>query len=332
MICMQCLIYVFFSPFICWVQMVLYLGEASRQFGCTEIFKEPSKFALSDYYEEHFTVPHQKIVLVTNKRVMLLQVSQTQSQGLGIMDYASFREITQLQVSLWDWGYVSLIENNSFVFSVFVQCLAPDKMDKRPCKIIWDVPWDELMALELAKAGSSQPSFLILHLKHFRRSENFVRVIKCDSVEVFEGREPQATKICSVVRRTWKAYQSNMKSFILKVSGIHNLVHFFKRNRVLIEFHFQVPSSQRQVYFSWTEVDSRESRTPNSKAIISSREISSNSTASDDRRFVRHNITFSKIWSSEQEYNGRCSLCSRKQVLYSFLAKVVCALGMRFLN
>ncbi|ESW28603.1 hypothetical protein PHAVU_002G003000 [Phaseolus vulgaris] len=224
-------------------QMVLYLGEASRQFGCTEIFKEPSKFALSDYYEEHFTVPHQKIVLVTNKRVMLLQ------------------------------------------------CLAPDKMDKRPCKIIWDVPWDELMALELAKAGSSQPSFLILHLKHFRRSENFVRVIKCDSVEVFEGREPQATKICSVVRRTWKAYQSNMKSFILKV-----------------------PSSQRQVYFSWTEVDSRESRTPNSKAIISSREISSNSTASDDRRFVRHNITFSKIWSSEQEYNGRCSLCSRKQI------------------
>lgn len=56
--------------------MVLYLGEASRQFGCTEIFKEPSKFALSDYYEEHFTVPHQRIVLVTNKRVMLLQVSQ----------------------------------------------------------------------------------------------------------------------------------------------------------------------------------------------------------------------------------------------------------------
>lgn len=221
-------------------QMVLYLGEASRQFGCTEIFKEPSKFALSDYYEEHFTVPHQRIVLVTNKRVMLLQ------------------------------------------------CLAPDKMDKKPCKIIWDVPWDELMALELAKAGSSQPSHLILHLKHFRRSENFVRVIKCNSVEEFEGREPHAVKICSVVRRTWKAYQSDQRSLILKV-----------------------PSSQRQVYFSWTEVDSREPRTPN-KAIISSREISSYSTASDDRRFVRHSITFSKIWSSEQEYRGRCSLCKKQ--------------------
>lgn len=83
---------------------------------------------------------------------------------------------------------------------------------------MWDVPWDELMALELAKAGSSQPSHLILHLKHFRRSENFVRVIKCNSVEEFEGREPHAVKICSVVRRTWKAYQSDKKSLILKVS------------------------------------------------------------------------------------------------------------------
>lgn len=56
--------------------MVLYLAEASRHFGCTEIFKEPSKFAWTDYYEEHFVVPYQRIVLVTNKRVMLLQVSQ----------------------------------------------------------------------------------------------------------------------------------------------------------------------------------------------------------------------------------------------------------------
>lgn len=55
--------------------MILYLAEASRNFGCTEIFKEPSKFALSDYYEDHFTVPYHRIVLVTNKRVMLLQVS-----------------------------------------------------------------------------------------------------------------------------------------------------------------------------------------------------------------------------------------------------------------
>jgi vacuolar protein sorting-associated protein 13A/C len=59
--------------------MILYLAEAHRHFGCTEIFKEPSKFAWSDYYEEYFVVPYQRIVLVTNKRVMLLQVSKAVS-------------------------------------------------------------------------------------------------------------------------------------------------------------------------------------------------------------------------------------------------------------
>lgn len=54
--------------------MILYLAEGSRHFGCAEIFKEPSKFSFSDYYEAHFFVPYDRIVLVTNKRVMLLQV------------------------------------------------------------------------------------------------------------------------------------------------------------------------------------------------------------------------------------------------------------------
>lgn len=89
-------------------------------------------------------------------------------------------------------------------------------MDKKPCKIMWDVPWEELMTMELAKAGCPQPSHLILHLKSFKRSENFVRVIKCN-VEEREESEPQAVRICAVVRKMWKVYQSNMKSLILKV-------------------------------------------------------------------------------------------------------------------
>ncbi|XP_062073801.1 uncharacterized protein LOC133778015 isoform X2 [Humulus lupulus] len=220
-------------------QMVLYLAEASRHFGCTEIFKEPSKFAWSDYYEEHFVVPHKKIVLVTNKRVMLLQ------------------------------------------------CQAPDKMDKKPCKIMWDVPWEELMALELAKAGCNHPSHLILHLKNFGRSENFVRVIKCNAEE--SGRnEPQAIRICSLVRKMWKTHQSDMKSLVLKV-----------------------PASQRLVHFAWNEADGRELQT--SKSIIRSRELLSGSSASDERRFVKHGINFRKIWSSELESKSRITL-SKKQV------------------
>ncbi|XP_043715720.1 uncharacterized protein LOC122664096 isoform X2 [Telopea speciosissima] len=221
-------------------QMILWLAEASRKFGCMEI-KEPSKFAWSDYYEDHFNVPNQRIVLVTNKRVMLLQ------------------------------------------------CLAPDKMDKKPCKIMWDVPWEELLALELAKAGYPRPSYLILHLKNFKRFENFVRLVKCNAEEEAEG-EPQAVRICSVVHKVWKEHQSDIRSLVLKV-----------------------PSSQRYVYFAWDESDGRESDNQ-IKAMIKPREFSSVSSVSDERKFVRHSINFQKIWSSEQKSRSRCTLY-RKQVL-----------------
>ncbi|VVA93348.1 unnamed protein product [Arabis nemorensis] len=225
-------------------QMLLHLAEASRHFGCTEIFREPSKFALSDCYEEHFLVPYKRIVMVTSKRVVLLQCSDL------------------------------------------------DKMDKKPSKIMWDVPWEELMALELAKAGSQRPSHLILHLKNFRKSESFAQVIKCNVPAESDGLEPQAVRICSVVRKMWKAYQSNMKNLVLKV-----------------------PSSQRHVYFAWSEADGRDSKTyNNNKAIIKSRELSSSSSSvSDERKFVKHSINFVKIWSSEREVKGRCTLC-KKQV------------------
>ncbi|TYI15495.1 hypothetical protein ES332_A08G190100v1 [Gossypium tomentosum] len=221
-------------------QMVLYLAEASRRFGCTEIFKEPSKFAWSDYYEEHFIVPYQKILLVTNKRVTLLQ------------------------------------------------CSSLDKMDKKPCKIIWDVPWEELMALELAKAGSHLPSCLLLHLKNFRRSEAFVRVIKCN-VEEVEGTEPQAVQICSVVRKMWRMHQSDLKSIVPKV-----------------------PSSHRLLHFSWSETDKKAPHAMK-KSIIKSGEFSSSSSGSDGIKMIKHSMNFLKIWSSERELKGRCTLC-RKQV------------------
>ncbi|CAB80982.1 hypothetical protein [Arabidopsis thaliana] len=162
-------------------------------------------------------------------------------------------------------------------------------MDKKPSKIMWDVPWEELMALELPKAGSQRPSHLILHLKSFRKSESFAQVIKCSVPEDLNGLEPQAVRICSVVRKMWKAYQSNMKNLVLKV-----------------------PSSQRHVYFAWNEADGRDSKTYKNKAIIKSRELSSSSSVSDDKKLVKHSINFSKIWSSERESKGRCSLCKKQ--------------------
>lgn len=88
--------------------------------------------------------------------------------------------------------------------------------------------------------------------------------------------------------------------------------HQYGFNNIL---NTQVPSSQRHVYFAWSEADGRELSRPN-KAFFKSREFSSFSSTSDERRFVKHAINFMKIWTSEQESKGRCTLC-RKQVLES---------------
>ncbi|KAK6935059.1 Pleckstrin homology domain [Dillenia turbinata] len=222
-------------------QMILYLAEASLRLGCAEIFKEPSKFALSDYYEDHFIVPYQRIVLVTNKRVMLLQ-----SQAL-------------------------------------------DKLGEKPCKIMWDVPWGELLAVELAKAGHPRPSHIILHLKTFRRSEPFVQVIKCSAEEEYDRTESQAMRISALVLKMRRSYLADLKTIILKV-----------------------PSSQQYVHFRWTD-DEREPHSQH-KAIVNSGRISLSASVSDERRFIKHSINFKRIWSSELEPKGRCILCRKKDL------------------
>lgn len=221
-------------------QTILFLAEASRQFGCTEIFKEPSKYAWSDQYEDHFVVPYNRIVLITNRRIMLLQ------------------------------------------------CVAPDKMDKKPCKIMWDVPWEEILALELAKAGSHIPSHLIVHLKTFRRSESFVRVIKC-TAEESDGGEPQAIRICLAIRRFWRVHQSGIKIPAVKVHP-----------------------SQKLSCTGRNEAEASNLKT-NVKILTKSSELSSSSSATDEGKLATHSIKFSKVWSSDQEVKGRCTLC-RKQV------------------
>ncbi|KAL6642664.1 hypothetical protein ACP70R_020845 [Stipagrostis hirtigluma subsp. patula] len=212
-------------------QMALYLAEASRYFACTDLFREPSKYAWSDYYEDHFILPNQRIALVTNKRVILLQ------------------------------------------------CLDLDKMDKKPSKILWDVPWEEVLALELAKAGYQRPSHVIIHLKNFRRSENFVRLIKCH----VEEREPQALSLCSSIRKMWRCHQAAMKVVPL-----------------------EVPWGQRHVYFA-SDDDRRESHSL-SRPFLSSRGTSS----AVEQQPINHTVNFQKMWSSEPEIRSRCKLVAKQ--------------------
>ncbi|XP_048235070.1 uncharacterized protein LOC8261314 isoform X2 [Ricinus communis] len=54
-------------------QVILQLAESGSFFSQVDLFKVRGKFALSDAYEDHFMLPKGKVVVVTHRRVMLLQ-------------------------------------------------------------------------------------------------------------------------------------------------------------------------------------------------------------------------------------------------------------------
>lgn len=184
---------------------------------------------------------------------------------------------------------------------------------------MWDVPWEEILALELAKAGFPMPSHLIIHLKNFRRSENFVRVIKCNTEESSEG-EPQARRICFAVCKFWKGKDSDTRNQMSKVSNSTFIVCLLGSNGTIchriLSWLVQVPSSQRHC-FTRDEAGGSHPRML-LKSVIKSTELSLSGSASDDRKLVTHTMNFSKVWSSEQESKGRCTLC-QKQVNHSTL-------------
>ncbi|KAK1425949.1 hypothetical protein QVD17_14616 [Tagetes erecta] len=61
-------------------QVILQLAESGSSFSQMDLFKVRGKFALSDGYEDHFLVRKEKIVVVTNQRVILLQLAASNAQ------------------------------------------------------------------------------------------------------------------------------------------------------------------------------------------------------------------------------------------------------------
>ncbi|KAF5202036.1 Vacuolar protein sorting-associated protein 13c [Thalictrum thalictroides] len=55
-------------------QVILQLAESGAFFGQVDLFKVRGKFALSDSYEDHFLLPKGKIIIITHRRVILLQL------------------------------------------------------------------------------------------------------------------------------------------------------------------------------------------------------------------------------------------------------------------
>lgn len=57
-----------------YVQMIMQLAERGTYFGQYDIFKERAKFATSDAYEDHYNLPKNRSLIITHRRVLLLQV------------------------------------------------------------------------------------------------------------------------------------------------------------------------------------------------------------------------------------------------------------------
>lgn len=63
------------SSFALVLKVILQLAESVSFLGQVDLFKVRGKFALSDAYEDHFLLPKGKILVVTHRRVILMQVS-----------------------------------------------------------------------------------------------------------------------------------------------------------------------------------------------------------------------------------------------------------------
>ncbi|KAI3834068.1 hypothetical protein MKX03_035864 [Papaver bracteatum] len=78
-------------------QVILQLAESGAFFGqVVDLFKVRGKFALSDSYEDHFLLPKGKILVVTHRRVLLLQQPST------IMAQRKFSPARDPCSVLWD--------------------------------------------------------------------------------------------------------------------------------------------------------------------------------------------------------------------------------------
>ncbi|CAI5511485.1 unnamed protein product [Closterium sp. Naga37s-1] len=118
-------------------QMVLFLAEAGSYFGKHDIFRDHSKFALSDAYVNHILLPNCRILLITSCRVMMLKCP---------VDPAG----------------------------------QPDSLAlvQGPSLVRWDVPWDNLLALEIKCIPSFPRPVVCVHMRE-PTPQRLYTIIRC---------------------------------------------------------------------------------------------------------------------------------------------------------
>ncbi|PHT90664.1 hypothetical protein T459_05777 [Capsicum annuum] len=77
-------------------QAILQLAESGSFFGQVDLFRVRAKFALTDAYEDHFMLPKGRIILVTHRRVILLQ------QPSNLIAKKKFNQARDPCSFLWD--------------------------------------------------------------------------------------------------------------------------------------------------------------------------------------------------------------------------------------
>jgi len=122
-------------------QAILHLAECATFLGQIDIFKIRGKFASTDAYEDHFVLPKVKILLVTHRRVLLLQ--------LPLMTQRKFNPAKDPCSVIWD--------------------------------VLWDDLVTVEMTHGKKDPPGSLPSKLILYLKaRPSNSKEVVRLVKCN--------------------------------------------------------------------------------------------------------------------------------------------------------
>ncbi|WVZ75446.1 hypothetical protein U9M48_023496 [Paspalum notatum var. saurae] len=122
-------------------QAILHLAECATFLGQIDIFKIRGKFASTDAYEDHFLLPKGKILLITHRRVLLLQ--------LPMMTQRKFNPAKDPCSVIWD--------------------------------VLWDDLVTVEMTHGKKDPPGSLPSKLILYLKAKpSNSKEVVRLVKCN--------------------------------------------------------------------------------------------------------------------------------------------------------
>ncbi|KAJ8767440.1 hypothetical protein K2173_017484 [Erythroxylum novogranatense] len=135
-------------------QVILQLAESGSFLGQVDLFKVRGKFALSDAYEDHFMLPKGKIVVVTHRRVMLLQQP---SYVIGQRKFSPVRDPCSI---LWD--------------------------------VRWDDLMTMELTQRKKDGPKSPPSQVILYLRSRTDAKEQTRVLKCsretdEALEVYSS-------------------------------------------------------------------------------------------------------------------------------------------------